>query len=67
MVILVTGPSAVGAVSSCTCMHVDKTVDEVEWEKDVNSRDIKEIVLTSASSISFHEIEILQQLDMTAK
>lgn len=60
MVILVTGPSAVGTVSSCTCMHVDKTADEVEWEKDVNSCDTKEIVLTSASSLSFHEIETLK-------
>lgn len=56
------------AVCSCTCMHVDKTVDEVEEEEDVNSCDIKEIVMTSECSVSFPEIETpQQQLDLIMK
>lgn len=58
------GPSAAMVVFPCACVHVDKTVDEVQGEEDVNSCDIKETVASSEGSISVHEIETLQLLDL---
>lgn len=43
-------------------MRADKTGEE-DREEDMNSCDIKEIVVTSGSSISIHEIVIEQQFD----
>lgn len=53
------------AACSCRCMPVDKTVDEVEEEEEVNFSDIKEIVVASECSVSFPENETLQQQHLT--